>query len=439
MPETLERAPGDAGLQVVVADVERGLPTLSATVPEGGRWSGAWVVVREEGEPRGIVELAYDGRETIPSEELRAQVQAVVDRATPRDVPRLTDAELPAASVVVASDLKRPDRLRECLAALTQLDYPDADLIVVDNHRGAAADGVAERIAAQFPRVRVVREAVPGVSAARNAGVRAARGEIVAFTDDDVVVDPGWLRALGTRYVLRPDEDVVTGLILPGDLRTVAQLWFERHYGGFGGPRGFAALTYQGAGPQARVADRARVTVLDWAGRRVRRFALYGAGVCGAGANMSFRKDAFWRLGGFDLSLGPGTPARGGEDLVLFMQLLWDGGRIGFEPRAMVFHSHRADQAGLRQQLHDYGLGFTALLSALVWHDPRHLLGFLSLVPTIVSRLLSRPATAMATARVVPAGEPPLPPDLRRLEPRGMLRGVGSYLHSRLTERRRTR
>ncbi len=422
------------GVQVVVVDVEHDAPTLVPQSSDGRRWSGAWLVVRDHGEPVGIVEVSYDGPDVVRPDEVRERIAPLLSSWAPRRLPRLPDAELPVASVVVASNLARPGKLRACLEALTRLDYPDPDIVVVDNHRGGHADRSVEDVVAGLPGIRVVREPIPGVSAARNAGIRAARGEIVAFTDDDVEVDAGWLRAVVTRFVLRPDEDVVTGLILPADLETIPQLWFERHYGGFGGPRGFAALTYCGAGPGGPVQERARVTAVDWDGREVRRFAVYGAGICGAGANMAFRKTAFSRLGGFDLSLGPGTPARGGEDLVLFMRLLWEGGRIGFEPRAMISHSHRADYAGLRKQLHDYGLGYTALMTALVWQDPRHLGGILSQLPAFLRQLVTRRPTEEAPTR---PDEAPLPGSLRLLEPSGMLRGSVAYLHSRLGERRR--
>jgi glycosyltransferase involved in cell wall biosynthesis len=423
-------ASSTGAVHVLLVDAEQDPPALEASRPDGTRWAGVWLVVRAGGEPAGLVELAFDGRDVITADEVARAVAGVAHGASPRGL-ALPDIDLPAASVVVASDLARPEHLRACLTALLQLDYPDFEVIVVDNHRGPERDGLLADVVAGLDGVRTVREPVPGTSAARNAGARAARGEVIAFTDDDVRVDPGWLRAIGTRFALRPDEDLVTGLILPTDLETDAQLWFERHYGGFGGVRTFAPLTYRGAGRELSPGRRSQVTAHDWSGRELRTFAVYGAGIAGAGANMAFRAEALRRLGGFDLSLGPGTPARGGEDLVLFIAHLWNGGAIGYEPAAMVFHSHRAEYPALRQQLYNYGLGFTALLSALVLDDARHVLGVLSRVPAFVRASRSREQAVAGPAGPARLG-PPVPAELSTLERRGSLRGPGAYAHSRL-------
>ncbi|MGY2078734.1 glycosyltransferase [Modestobacter sp. SYSU DS0657] len=429
-------------VRVVLVDVGDPLPVLDARRPDGSSWAGVWLVVRVAGEPVAVVERAFDEHGVLSAADVERAVSTAVRDARPRSMPPLPDAALPPATVVVASDLARPDQLRRCLTALTRLDYPDFEVVVVDNHRGAERDGLLDEVLVGLDGVRAVREAVPGTSAARNAGARAARGEVVAFTDDDVRVDPGWLRAIGTRFTLRPEEGLVTGLILPADLETDAQLWFERHYGGFGGQRVFAPMSYRGAGRRCSPVRRSQVAAVDWTGAEQRRFAVYGAGVCGAGANMAFRASVLRDIGGFDPSLGPGTPARGGEDLALFITHLWRGGAIGYEPAAMVFHSHRADYDGLRRQLFDYGRGFTALLTALLLADPLHLVGIASRLPAYVRQARSAGGHGGSEAAPVEPADrlgSPVPGELATLESRGALRGPAAYLHSRVTERRRRR
>ena len=88
-------------------------------------------------------------------------------------------------------------------------------------------------------RARYVREARPGLDWARNRAIAEAAGEMIAFTDDDVEVDPGWIRALVAAFAARSRRvAAVTGLVVPAELDTEAQVLFER-YRGFG--RGFAA------------------------------------------------------------------------------------------------------------------------------------------------------------------------------------------------------
>ena len=80
---------------------------------------------------------------------------------------------------------------------------------------------------------------------------------------------------------------------------------------------------------------------------------------------MAYRRSLIDTVGGFDTTLGAGSPARGGEDLAMFIETLWRGGRIGFEPSAVVHHRHRQTVEDLHKQLHGNGVGFTALMCAL--------------------------------------------------------------------------
>lgn len=84
--------------------------------------------------------------------------------------------------------------------------------------------------------MRYVCEPLPGLDNARNRAALTAHGEIVAYTDDDVVVDVNWVRGLAEVFVLDVDVTAVTGLVLPLELETESQALFEE-YGGFS--RGF--------------------------------------------------------------------------------------------------------------------------------------------------------------------------------------------------------
>ena len=132
----------------------------------------------------------------------------------------------PPVSVVVCTR-NRQDDLLTCVEALERLDYPDLEIVVVDN---APSDDATEVALAgrDFPRVRYAVEPRPGLSHARNLGVAEARGEIVAFTDDDVTVNARWVEALVRGFARTPRVVCVTGLVPAIELETPAQEFFDR-------------------------------------------------------------------------------------------------------------------------------------------------------------------------------------------------------------------
>jgi glycosyltransferase involved in cell wall biosynthesis len=112
---------------------------------------------------------------------------------------------LPFATVVVPA-FNAASTIDECLRSLLELDYPPElrEIVVVDNGSHDATLAVLERYSS---RIVCLREARRGPSAARNAGIRRARGDVVAFTDADCTVDPDWLREL-----VQPLEDDAVGI-----------------------------------------------------------------------------------------------------------------------------------------------------------------------------------------------------------------------------------
>lgn len=416
-----------------VAVVDLGLPPAELDLQPG---EGLWVVGCRDGVPLALVEL--DRSSGAPDVTTQLTALAAPHPAVEHGWRDLPDEELPTVTVVVPSLVRRLPDLEACLAGIDALDYPRFDVVIADNRGSVPADDPLAAMLADRPRFRSVRAPRPGVSSARNAGVAAATGEVVAFTDDDVRVDRGWLRALGARFAADPELWACTGLILPTELETPAQVYFERYYGGFAGERLFAPLTLQTG---SSLPGRAQIVARDESGAVVRRSPVYGVGAYGAGANMAVRRQVLLDLGCFDLALGAGTPAQGGEDLQILIDVLWAGGRLRYEPAAFVQHKHRREYDQLLRQLRASGKGFTATLTALVSRDPRHLAGLALQLPLAARRLAGQTAARLRgqrAGRLDAAGSEGslYPQTLVRQELSGMPAGPLAYLRSRRTIRR---
>jgi hypothetical protein len=414
-------------VRVVFVDLDAALPDLTATRPDGGGYGSALVFATRHGVPVGHVEIPLDGG-PVPAQRLAEALTALGD---PRPEPVTTPDPAPFISVVIPTLMSRAEELERNVAALSGLRYPAFEVIVVDNRPDAVPDapGRPDPLYARlrgYPGVSVVAQRRPGISAARNEGVRHARGGIVAFTDDDALVDPSWLAAIGRRFAAEPDTDCVTGLVLPAELETPAQVWFERSGGKL--DQAYNRVHYRLAGGPAwspgRFAVTAAATVTPAATAAPAppaRIPIYRAKF-GMGVNMAFRAGWLRECGGFDEALGTGTASRGGEDIAALSGLLFAGRGITFDPAVVVRHFHRRTEEECRTQMYGYGVGYTAALTALVRSDPRHLVGLVH---------LALPALRVLRNRAGDRVESGYPSQLRRIERRGLLAGPRAYLRSR--------
>jgi glycosyltransferase involved in cell wall biosynthesis len=267
----------------------------------------------------------------------------------------------PLISVVVCTR-DRPKVLKNCLDSLLGQEYPNYEVIVVDN--APATDETANLIQRDYgtsSRVRCVREPRPGLSFARNRGLGLANGEITAFTDDDVIADRWWLTELATGFARSPCVGAVTGLTLPVEIETWAQDLFEQ-YGGFA--KGF----------EPHIIDLRE-------NRPPSPLFPFAPSFFGSGNNMAFRASALRELGGFDPKFGVGAPLRAGEDIAACLDIVMNGCKLAYEPGAIVFHLHRRDIEGLRKQLFGYGVGITAQIMRAVVKYPGLIPALLRAVP----------------------------------------------------------
>ena len=221
----------------------------------------------------------------------------------------------PAVSIVVPT-FERPDQLRECLASLAALDYPRDryEVIVVDDGGSQAIEPIVTAFRPGVD-VTVIRQANAGPAAARNTGAAHAGGQVLAFTDDDCRVDPGWLRGLTDALAAAPGSMVGGQTVndASGIYPAMSQLIVDvvyRHYN--------------------RDPMQARFL---------------------ASNNVAFPADGFREVGGFDPDF------RFAEDRDLCDRWRHSGRRIVHTPAALVYHAHRMGARGFCRQHFQYGRG----------------------------------------------------------------------------------
>jgi glycosyltransferase involved in cell wall biosynthesis len=419
--------------RVVEVELTAPLPRLRGD----GRYGRAWILARLHTEPIGVCVTSLPSAgidpEALAGLIWRELSEPVAGRFAAAGLPRpdrLTAAGLqaepaswpylrrraelladaPFISVVICTR-DRPEQIKKCLNRLAGQQYPRFEVVVVDNAPTSdALRHVVEEHAGGRAEFRYCVEPLPGLSWARNAGIAAARSDIIAFLDDDDEPDEYWLAQVADGFARGERIGAVGGLVLPASLENAVENFFEE-IGGHTKGRGFSRDTFSRSGPQS---------------------PLYPLPPFGVGANMAFRRAALDRIGGFDVALGAGTPTGGGEDTLALTLVMLEGYQIAYEPAALMWHHHRQDMASLNKQLHGYSVGLTAFYAALLRHRPSALLGLLRLLPAAGGYLKEKTTDA--------ADEPRDPLDLAaeldRRQLQGMLKGPVAYARSRRAQRR---
>ncbi|MBC6491730.1 glycosyltransferase [Flavihumibacter stibioxidans] len=260
------------------------------------------------------------------------------------EAPFQGEAELPLISVVVCTYNGSPT-IRDTLNGLMTLDYPNFEVIVVSD---GSTDGV-ESIIREYP-FRLIVTANRGLSSARNTGMYASQGEIVAYIDDDAYPDPQWLKYL-------------------------AYAFMHSDHAGIGGPN----IAPEGDGSIAACVANApggpvHVLTTDEIAEHI------------PGCNMAFRRSALLEIGGCDPLF-----RSAGDDVDLCWRIQYSGKTIGFHPGAMVWHHRRNSVKMYWKQQKGYGKA-EALLE-LKWPEKYNNLGHLSWAGHIYGNGLTLPLT----------------------------------------------
>jgi GT2 family glycosyltransferase len=315
---------------------ERNLDGSRLPLAGGDAYDRARLLIWSDGQPRGFVEVAVaDG--WIDAASVRSEAAKL-----PLGSERPPPEHLPAFQVVVCTR-DRPDNLTDVLKALTALDYPEFELLVVDNN---PQSGLTPPVVDTFdPPIRLLEAAGQGLAIARNVAIKNATSEFIAFTDDDVVVDSQWLKNLARGFARDERVACVCGMVPSAELDTPAQSYFDRRVG-----------WSRRCDPE--VFDLANPPSND-------RLFPFRMAQFGTGANFAMRRDVLLELGGFDEGMGIGSPTGGGEDIDIFVRTLLAGHLLVREPSAVVWHRHRRSADELETQIHNYGLGLGAWITKL--------------------------------------------------------------------------
>jgi glycosyltransferase involved in cell wall biosynthesis len=335
-----------------IAQIELTQPLPTVKIPADH--SGMALILRHRDRPIGLLLRSLPPDSQIPPVQLEPLIaQAVGVKLLQEQIrteifPPTIREGFPRLTVAICTK-DRPDNVARLLRSLLPLQQNDLlsqfEILVVDN---ASSDDRTKDLITTLPTVRYSYEPKAGLNFARNRALQDATGELLAFLDDDVTVDRQWLNGLQETWAENPDAAAFTGLILPYELETDAQILFEQR-GGF--RRGFEKIRYDQTMP-----DNPSYPC--------------GAGIFGAGCNMAFQRHILLKLDGFDEALDTGKPLPGGGDLDIFYRVIRAGYPIAYEPQYLVYHQHRRELSQLQHQYWTWGLGLMSFVIKSFQADP---------------------------------------------------------------------
>jgi O-antigen biosynthesis protein len=267
-------------------------------------------------------DFGLTGRDRGPKPALESVRKAFGEVPFPKDTP------WPRISVVVCT-YNGGRTIRDCLEGLADLEYPDYEVIVVDD---GSTDATA-KIASEYD-LHLIRTENRGLSSARNTGMEAATGEIVAYLDDDTRPDPHWLAYLGAGFLSTEHAGIGGPNIAPPDDGTIADCVANAP----GGP--------------------VHVLLSDQEAEHI------------PGCNMAFRKTYLQVIGGFDPQFRVA-----GDDADICWRLWQEGWTLGFSPAAVVWHHRRSSVGAYLKQQRGYGRADAIL--GKKWPEKYNAVGYL--------------------------------------------------------------
>jgi glycosyltransferase involved in cell wall biosynthesis len=214
----------------------------------------------------------------------------------------------------------RPQDIVWCLPAVLANDYPNFQVVVVDQSDGSETAGMVNKLAEGCANLVYLPTDTRGKSLALNLGVKACTGDIIACTDDDCEMQPGWIAHVASLFGSEPDLDMVFGQVhmpdnLPEDDVAVPCLYFTER-------------------------------------RRLNKGDIFGMG-----ANMAFRRSLYDRLFGYDDILGPGAPLACSEDFDFLYRAQRLDAKCVAEPSLVLVHRAHRTREFWERVMYAYGVG----------------------------------------------------------------------------------
>jgi GT2 family glycosyltransferase len=231
---------------------------------------------------------------------------------------------------VVICTRDRPDTVGQAIESVAECDYPEFDIHIMDQSTNTATRDIVQELAQRFAQKCAIHYHFldkAGLSRAYNAGMRVATTDVVACTDDDVIVPKDWLTQIARAFAEDPELGLLYGQVLV--------------------PKSLVEAERTGAliVPHLLIEKRERL----------------GAGgpykVFGMGANMGIRRSAFDLIGGFDEALGGGGPLRSSQDFDFAFRMYRAGKAILLAPEVQVDHYGSRTQAQWEGTMKAYGIG----------------------------------------------------------------------------------
>ena len=231
----------------------------------------------------------------------------------------------PRISIVICTR-DRPDDVRRALDSVLGQSFDAYEVLVVDQSTSDETWRIVEKARAGPRSITYVRPSVAGLSRAYNTAVANARGDLLAFTDDDCVAPPDWLRSIDGAFSKETQVALLYGqVLLPPELE---------------GREGSDGVT-----PQLIIAERRLLSSRD------------GFRVFGMGANFAARRSVCLEIGGFDEVLGGGGPLQSAQDFDFAYRLFKSGWAILLEPEVTVFHHGFRSLGDWPAVVRSYGIG----------------------------------------------------------------------------------